>query len=138
FGQLHPEDRDRVMASYLRADETGEPFREEYRVLHRDGRPVWVRDESVLIRDDQGRPSFRQGVYYDVTSRKETEQQLRRTEERFRTLVEQLPAITYIDALEPDARTWPTVYMSPQVEQILGYSPEEWRRDPELWLSILH
>jgi PAS domain S-box-containing protein len=138
FGQLHPEDRDRVMASYGRADETGEPFREEYRVLHRDGRPVWVRDESVLIRDDQGRPSFRQGVYYDVTSRKETEQQLRRTEERFRTLVEQLPAITYIDECDSEAETWPTVYMSPQVEKILGYSPDEWRRDPALWLTILH
>jgi PAS domain S-box-containing protein len=137
-GRLHPEDRDRVLASYERAVETGDPFREEYRIVHRDGRPVWVRDESILIRDDQGRPSFRQGVYYDVTSRKETEQQLRRTEERFRTLVEQLPAITYIDEYDPDGETWPTVYMSPQVEQILGYSPDEWRRDPALWLTILH
>ena len=136
--RLHPEDRERILEAYHRADRTGEPFREEYRLVHRDGHAVWVRDESVLIRDDAGEPAFRQGVYYDVTSRKETEQQLRRTEERFRTLVEQLPAITYIDEFQPNVPTWPTVYMSPQVESILGYSPEEWRRDPELWLSILH
>jgi PAS domain S-box-containing protein len=136
--RLHPEDLDRVEDAYRRADGSGEPFREEYRILHRNGHPVWVRDESVLIHDDAGVPAFRQGVYYDVTSRKETEQQLRRTEERFRTLVEQLPAITYIDEFDPDAEIWPTVYMSPQVEQILGYSADEWRRDPNLWLTILH
>ena len=34
--------------------------------------------------------------------------------------------------------SWPTIYISPQVETILGYSPEEWRDDPALWGSLIH
>ncbi len=48
---------------------------------------------------------------------------------RYRILVEQIPAITYIDERRgsDDPSSWPTTYISPQVETILGYSPEEWK-----------
>ena len=42
---LHPDDRDRVLAEMRQFQETGEPLNTEYRMLHRDGRVVWVRDE---------------------------------------------------------------------------------------------
>ena len=51
---LHPDDRERVLAEELRTDETGEPYRIEYRQIARDGRVVWVRDEATLIRDEEG------------------------------------------------------------------------------------
>ncbi|HEY2571634.1 MAG TPA: PAS domain-containing protein, partial [Solirubrobacteraceae bacterium] len=51
--QVHPEDRDRVFG---REDVLGEPsLPEEYRILHRDGRTVWVRDEAALVCDGHGR-----------------------------------------------------------------------------------
>ncbi len=55
--------------------------------------------------------------------------------DRYRSIVEHIPAVTYIDALDDAAST---IYMSPQVEQLLGYAPEEWIGDPDLWLRILH
>ncbi len=55
--------------------------------------------------------------------------------DRYRSIVEHIPAVTYIDALDDAAST---VYMSPQVEQLLGYAPEEWIGDPDLWLRIVH
>jgi PAS domain S-box-containing protein len=73
---LHPEDRERVLAEDRRTDETGEPFRMEYRQITRDGRTVWIRDEAVLVRDEDGRSRFWQGVMYDITERKTAEEKL--------------------------------------------------------------
>src|SRR5260221_451954 len=53
----------------------------------------------------------------------------------YRRLVERLPAIVYSGERGERAR-WP--YVSPQVEQIVGYSPEEWMADPNLWAVRLH
>jgi diguanylate cyclase (GGDEF)-like protein/PAS domain S-box-containing protein len=55
--------------------------------------------------------------------------------EDYRRLVERLPAIVYASELGEHGR-WR--YVSPQVEEILGYTPEEWLADPELWASLLH
>jgi diguanylate cyclase (GGDEF)-like protein/PAS domain S-box-containing protein len=53
----------------------------------------------------------------------------------YRRLVERLPAIVYSCEMGERGR-WR--YVSPQVEQILGYSPEEWMADPGLWAQRLH
>jgi diguanylate cyclase (GGDEF)-like protein/PAS domain S-box-containing protein len=57
------------------------------------------------------------------------------TETRYRAVVEHIPAITYIDALNTEAET---IFISPQVEELLGYSPDEWVRDSQLWAKVLH
>lgn len=69
-----------------------------------------------------------------VISRKQAEQALHDSETQFRTLVEQLPAIVYID----DVTVGPghTVYVSPQIETILGITPGEWMEgDLAVWLE---
>jgi diguanylate cyclase (GGDEF)-like protein/PAS domain S-box-containing protein len=55
--------------------------------------------------------------------------------DRYRSIVEHIPAVTYIDALD-DAAT--TIYISPQVGDLLGYPPDEWMQDSDLWLRIMH
>jgi diguanylate cyclase (GGDEF)-like protein/PAS domain S-box-containing protein len=76
FRHLHEEDRDRVHQAYLRARDAGEPFTEEYRMIARDGRTVWFRDEFVVIPGDAGAPGVVQGVMLDITERKAAEEQL--------------------------------------------------------------
>ena len=61
--------------------------------------------------------------------------QLRVTEDRYRTLVERLPAITYIAELGADG---PWHFVSPQIETMLGYSPQEWLADPKSWMNRIH
>jgi diguanylate cyclase (GGDEF)-like protein/PAS domain S-box-containing protein len=73
---LHPEDRERVLAEHRRTNDSGEPFMVEYRLIHRDGRDVWVRDEALLVRDDEGAGQFWQGVMLDITDRKAAEEQV--------------------------------------------------------------
>ena len=80
---------ERVLAEELRTDETGEPYRIEYRQIARDGRVVWVRDEATLIRDEEGNALYWLGVQYDITEQKRTEEEFRQSEERFRATFEQ-------------------------------------------------
>jgi diguanylate cyclase (GGDEF)-like protein/PAS domain S-box-containing protein len=132
---VHPDDRKRVEDEDERTDRTGEPFRAEYRLLARDARVVWVQDEAVLIEDEQGHAHYWQGVMLDITKRKEVEEALKEAEDRYRTLVERIPVVIYINPL---SETNPSTYVSPQVEELLGYSVEESKRDPDLWDKILH
>ncbi len=135
YDTMHPDDRERVRAENARTEATGEPFSTEYRSVARDGRIVWFRDEARLVHDEVGAPLFWQGVMFDVTAEKEAQQRLSEAEARYRALVEHTPAITYIDAAEgPD----PAIYISPQTTEVLGYTPEEWYADPDLWSKIVH
>ena len=134
---LHPDDRERRLATTRELFSGGRRMSDEYRLIARDGRIVWIQDESTVIADEDGVPRFEQGVMLDITARKEAEEALREAEAKFRTLVEAIPAITYIDVAS-DTNKSPTLYISPQVEPILGYSPEEWMADPKLWMSSLH
>src|ERR671921_1591735 len=87
---LHPDDRERVLAEELRTDETGDPYRIEYRQIARDGRVVWVHDEATLIRDEEGNALYWLGVQYDITEQKRIEEELRQSEERFKVLSQEV------------------------------------------------
>jgi len=93
-----------------------------------DGGRAWSPDEVARLR------ALADAIVEDVQRRRR-----RSTEaimgDRFRSIVEHSPAVTYIDALD-DAAT--TLYMSPQVEELLGFAAEEWVRDADLWLRIVH
>ena len=73
---LHPDDRERILALVDHCNETADLFRAEYRLIARDGRTVWVQDESLVVVDEEGRPLFTQGYLLDITARKESEQRL--------------------------------------------------------------
>src|SRR5215213_5788893 len=73
---VHPEDRERIQSEDERTGEPGEVFSTEYRVLHRDGRTKWVRNESVIIEDETSGTRYWQGFMLDITERKALEQQM--------------------------------------------------------------
>src|ERR1700709_2186055 len=73
--QVHPEDREQVFG---REEDLVEPATpDEYRIRHRDGSTVWVRDEAVLLTDAHGRERWH-GVMLDITDRKLAELELER------------------------------------------------------------
>ncbi len=118
--RLHPEDRARILAADERFETGGEPFSEEYRLLAKDGSVVWVREEAALIKDRAGEPLYWQGVILDITEKKEAEEEIRRSEKRFRTLTQNSSDI--VTLME---NTGIIRYQSPSIERILGYSQDE-------------
>jgi diguanylate cyclase (GGDEF)-like protein/PAS domain S-box-containing protein len=76
--RLHPEDRERVLeheAEYVALG--AQPNAIEYRMLHRDGHVVWIRDDAALVRIEDGSLRWH-GVLSDVTERKRVEAELER------------------------------------------------------------
>jgi diguanylate cyclase (GGDEF)-like protein/PAS domain S-box-containing protein len=74
---LHPEDRERVLAAHAHTQRTHEPLSIEYRLIARDGRIVWLRDEGVVVLDERQQALYLQGYLLDITREREAEQQLR-------------------------------------------------------------
>jgi diguanylate cyclase (GGDEF)-like protein/PAS domain S-box-containing protein len=74
---LHEEDRERVLAAHVHTHKTREALSLEYRLIARDGRVVHLRDEGVIVLDEQGEPIYLQGYLLDITEQREAEEQLR-------------------------------------------------------------
>jgi PAS domain S-box-containing protein len=70
---VHPDDRAHVMALESHSNQTGEPFRAEYRIISRDGREVWVREWANSVLGDDGAPLYWLGFMVDITEEKATE-----------------------------------------------------------------
>ncbi|MGZ4333804.1 MAG: bifunctional diguanylate cyclase/phosphodiesterase [Gaiellaceae bacterium] len=75
---LHPEDRERVLRAHERTHATHDPLSIEYRLKARDEHYVWIRDEGVVVTDDDGTPRYLQGYLLDISPEREAEEQLRR------------------------------------------------------------
>jgi PAS domain S-box-containing protein len=74
---IHPDDRDHALAAETRFWEAGGMFRAEYRMLSRDGRVLWFRDDAVYLKRTDNQKPVMQGVLYDITQYRQLEDQLR-------------------------------------------------------------
>jgi len=74
---LHPDDRERVLAAHAHTHATHDPLSLEYRLMTRDARVVWVRDEGVIVKDEDECPLYLQGYLLDITAEREAQEQLR-------------------------------------------------------------
>ncbi len=86
---LHPDDVERVkkeIRGYAEADV--EEYTQYYRVFTKDGDFRWVEDQTSVVRDENGNKIHNQGILVDITERKLTEDELRKSEEKFRRIVE--------------------------------------------------
>ena len=131
---MHPDDRDRVVRDDRASLETG-TFTSEYRMLARDGRVVWFQDEANVVEDPVSGVRFWHGVMLDVTELKLAEANHSELAAKYRTLVEQIPAVVYL-AEYGEQGDW--LYISPQLERVLGYTPEEWLAHPHPMASFTH
>ncbi|MFZ5909917.1 MAG: PAS domain S-box protein [Chloroflexota bacterium] len=117
---MHPDDRERVSAAYEHANETGQSFEAEYRLVRPDGREAWIRDEAALIYGPSGSPLFWQGILLDITARKRAEQALRESEERQRTILESM--LDNVVLLDAEGRIQYINHVSPGLDEkeVLG------------------
>jgi PAS domain S-box-containing protein len=132
---LHPDDRERVLAEHHRTNDRGEPFLQEYRTRTKDGRWRWIRDEAAPMRDDAGTLVFWRGVMLDITDRKEAEEEARVARERLQATIDNIPAVVYVETPDADPDGF---FMSRYVETLFGYTPEEWTWTPDFWVDHLH
>ena len=136
FDLVHPDDVPRVLEGTKRVASRGVPDGTdvvEYRFRHKDGSWKWMEGR---VTDRQADPVVGGIVVNarDITERKGSEESLREAEQKYRTLVEQIPVVAYIDLA--DGSDTP-LYTSPQIEGLIGYTPEE-GPGVRLWREHLH
>jgi PAS domain S-box-containing protein len=76
YQHIHPDDKERWSVEAAEMFLSGTPLKSVYRVISRDGRVVWLQCEASMLRRRDGRPWAIQGVGFDITNLKESEQSL--------------------------------------------------------------
>jgi PAS domain S-box-containing protein len=132
----HPDDLEADLTQ-LRRLLAGEmnSYQIEKRYIRKDGEAVWVRLTAALVHDDRGALHHLIGQVEDITARKRAEDELRASEVRFRTLVEQLPAAVYV--LADNANQTP-LYFSEAFKELSGQTLEEALGRRTHWLERVH
>ncbi|MGB5985247.1 MAG: SpoIIE family protein phosphatase, partial [Desulfobacterales bacterium] len=86
---VHPEDDQRVDREVKQfTGQDVEEYTQYYRIVTQAGQTRWVEDQTSVERDQQGRKIYHQGVLVDITERREAEAKLRKSEEKYRRIVE--------------------------------------------------
>ena len=85
----HPDDSERIGREIKQyAEDDVEEYTQVYRIITKDGHTRWVEDQTSVVRDDQGNKIYNQGLLVDITRRKLAEEEVQRSEEKFRRIVE--------------------------------------------------
>ena len=122
---LHPEDRDLVMAAWMRSVETWEPFDVEHRARCADGNYRWLKSQGLPMFDGNGRVVRWYNQITDIDGRKRAEAALRASELNFRTIVESIPGM--VGTVTPDGEL---EFANGQLLDFLGATHEELRNWP--------
>ena len=100
--------------------------------MRADGERFPIELTVTRVRED---PPLYAGFVRDISERKRSESVTREAEARYRALVEQIPTVTYVCAFDAEGTI---LYISPQIEAIVGYPPSAWTEDPTLWQRMIH
>ncbi|HEY9675804.1 MAG TPA: PAS domain S-box protein, partial [Waterburya sp.] len=133
FAALHPEDCDRVQAAIQRSVEERTDYEIEERCFWPDGSLHWLIARGGLIYDSDGIPIRMVGVTLDITERKQAEEELRLSEERFRLATRAVAGLVY----DWDVQTG-TVYRSEGLYQLIGVHPEDVPETRNWWIERIH
>ena len=124
---------ERGLRRYL---DTGEPRaigkRLTMTAMRSDGSTLPVELSIAKVEGEQ--PLF-VGFIRDLTEALAAENELKAAEARYRSLIENIPLVTYMNSVEA---SFSSIFMSPQIESLFGYTPEEWAADPELAVRGIH
>ncbi len=88
YERVHHEDKAVLERLVREAIDCGTDFRAEFRIVRPDGQVAWLTSRAKVIRDEEGRAGRMMGVIYDISDRKEMEDELRRLNEHLEQQVE--------------------------------------------------
>jgi PAS domain S-box-containing protein len=137
FEMVHPDDREAVGAAFITSTEAGQNiFEIEHRVIRRNTSEIrYVLERCEHIRDASGKLVHSIGMVQDITERKRAEKALDASKRRLDHLLSKSPSITYSADI---AAGFSTTFISSNLTQLLGYSPEEFIRETGFWMEHIH
>lgn len=95
FKRIHLDDVEKVKDVYKKLFESDKQFDVEYRIKKKDGKWIWLNDKSITTYKKDG-ILYADGIFSDITERKKAEEELKERENRYRTLVENIPQKVFL------------------------------------------
>ncbi len=132
WNQLHPEDRNRVLAEMDQL-ERKKRITQEYRFQHRDGSYLWLRDEKRLLCDSSGRSVEVVGTWSDITERKQAEETQAELSHLNESFVRALGEVVYDHDVLGNRIVW-----GGNTQKCIGWSLAELGHDGTSWQSRIH
>ncbi|MDP8240055.1 MAG: PAS domain S-box protein [Candidatus Hatepunaea meridiana] len=119
FDGIHPDDLQKVKESFQALFVKGKKFEVEYRIKRKDGEWIWLHDVASVVREEND-GKYAYGVFTDITERKHAEENLRESEELFRSVVENSH-----DGIVLTDDSYHMIYVNDKILNISGYIREE-------------
>ncbi|MCX6060179.1 MAG: GAF domain-containing protein [Chloroflexi bacterium] len=107
----------------------------ETETLRKDGSTIWVSTNARSVKNENGEILYFEGFLTEITERKLSELAIVKSENKYKTLIESLPGVVFLDDFQ-DERI--SRYMSPRIKDVLGYTAEEWAAGNNIWENSLH
>ncbi|MCT7978844.1 PAS domain S-box protein [Laspinema olomoucense] len=118
---VHPEDRERVKAAIAQAVAETTPYSLEFRIQPSPDQIRWILGKGRVFKDAQGRALRITGIAMDISDRKQTEESLKQTQQRFETFMNYSPVAAYF---KDEAGRY--IYVNPILERLWDRPEEEW------------
>jgi PAS domain S-box-containing protein len=131
---VHPDDRSRVDQVIRQAFIDCQRFEYEYRTALPSGVSRTYHVKGVVLCDDQNRPARLHGTMQDITEQSAAREALRRSEERFRQLAENIDEVIWIRKVEG----WRLEFVSASYAKVWRRSIEDFDRQPDQWKEAIH
>jgi len=112
--------RQEVIRKFESGMASGESFPTQFQFINQDGSHTWVEAVGKTVVDESGNPLQQVGILRNISFQKELEQKLHRSEEKYRSLVEQINEVIY--SIDLDGVI---TYINPAIESFLAYKPSE-------------
>jgi two-component system cell cycle sensor histidine kinase/response regulator CckA len=129
---IPPEDLDYATKIFINALKTNGSYVREHRIRRKDGEMRWVQCRGQIFYDAAGKIDYISGVIFDITPSKQAEEALRESEEKYRFLVKQIPAVVFKGY--PD---WSADFFDNKIETLTGYSKEEFDSRKIKWSEVI-
>jgi PAS domain S-box-containing protein len=131
---VHPDDT----ADYLEVSQglmngQANTFTYSFRIVRRDGAIRHVENTGMIQRDQSGTPIRMIGVSSDITERREAEETLRESEQRFREIAENVDEVFWIHSLDP----FKLLYINPAYERIWNRSATSMYENPASFIDAI-
>ncbi|HEY9834953.1 MAG TPA: PAS domain S-box protein, partial [Stenomitos sp.] len=120
---IHPADTNRVQQTWQYSMTHQVPWQDEYRLLNREGKVVWVLAQAEVERDETGKVVGYVGTLTDISDRKAIEMALREQKELLQTIFDHIPIMLCFYNAEAQVEL-----VNPAMENTIGWSLEEFRQ----------
>jgi len=131
----HPDDLDDTLLNIKKLNEgqITEYFSEK-RCITKSGKIIWINLTVSPLWENNERPTTHIAFIKDITERKEAEKLIKKSQARFKSLIDTIDGIVW----EYDLETMSSTFISKKIEDILGYSVDEYSGSPSFWEDHIH